>query len=162
EMDDVLDLLVEGWVGLAHTLVKRGEKVSLVAAVRDGDAVVVKEIECKRGEERRWRAIGADAAWQHEIDVATLMQRADPTNAAASSIVVSAGLALAAPAPGTSFVIADGASTVLDVETDTLGFFRRLFLSDYPVGADDNRIDLARLFRPKPPPPELVRAELAK
>src|SRR5204862_224939 len=33
-LDDVLDLLVEGWIGLAHTLLKRGEAVSLVTAVK--------------------------------------------------------------------------------------------------------------------------------
>jgi len=163
-MDDVLDLLVEGWVGLAHMLLKRGEKVTLVAPVRDGDAIVVREIECKRGEERKWRAIGSDAAWQHELDPDTLMSRVDPANAKASSIIVSAGLASgsARPAPGTSFVIADGASVVLDAPSDDLGFVRRLFISDYPVGADDNRIDFAKLFAPKPPKPETVRAELAR
>ncbi len=163
-MDDVLDLLVEGWVGLAHMLLKRGEKVTLVAPVHDGDAVVVREIECKRGEERKWRAIGSDAAWQNEIDPDTLTTRIDPANAKASSIIVSAGLAAGAarPAPGTSFVIADGASVVPDAPNDDLGFLRRLLISDYPVGADDNRMDFAKLFAPKPPKPEKVRAELAR
>ena len=163
-MDDVLDLLVEGWVGLAHMLLKRGEKVTLVAAVREGEEVVVREIECKRGEERRWRAIGSDAAWQHAVDPDVLLSRIDPANAKASSIVVSAGLFAGAtrPAPGTSFVIADGASVVPDPPSDDLGFLRRLFISDYPVGADDNRTDLAKLFSPRPPKPSVVRAELAR
>jgi uncharacterized protein (DUF58 family) len=160
-MEDVLDLLVEAWVGLAQTLIKRGEKVTLVAPVRDGGGVVVREIECKRGEERRWRAIGADAAWQHEVDTASLLARLD---ANASCVLVSAGLASteARPAPGTSFVIADGASVVPDAATDHLGFLRRLFVSDYPVGADDNRLDLGRLLAPKPPPAAKVREELAR
>lgn len=163
-MDDVLDLLVEGWVGLAHMLLKRGEKVTLVAPVRDGDEIVVREIECRRGEERKWRAIGSDAAWQHAIDPDALMSRVDPTNAKASSIVVSAGLFAGStrPLPGTSFVIADGASVVLDPPTDDLGFLRRLLISDYPVGADDNRTDLLALLSPRPPKPEKVRAELAR
>jgi uncharacterized protein (DUF58 family) len=163
-LDDVLDLLVEGWVGLAHMLLKRGEKVTLVAPVKDGDEVVVKEIECKRGEERKWRAIGSDAAWQNSIDPDSLMARIDPANAKASSIIVSAGLFFGntRPAPGTSFVIADGASVVPDEPTDNLGFLRRFFVSDYPVGAEDNRMDLAKLFSPRPPKPEAVRAELAR
>lgn len=163
-MDDVLDLLVEGWIGIAHMLSKRGEKVTLVAPVREGDEVVVREIECKRGEERKWRAIGSDAAWQHAVDPDALMSRADPTNAKASSIVVSAGLFAGStrPLPGTSFVIADGASVVLDPPTDDLGFLRRLLISDYPVGADDNRTDLLALLSPRPPKPEKVRAELAR
>ena len=163
-MDDVLDLLVEGWVGLAHMLLKRGEKVTLVAPVRDGDGIVVREIECKRGEERKWRAIGSDAAWQNAIDTDSLMSRIDPTNAKASSIIVSAGLFTGntRPTPGTSFVIADGASVVLDPPSDDLGFLRRFVISDYPVGADDNRTDFAKLFAPRPPKPEKVRAELAR
>jgi hypothetical protein len=163
-MDDVLDLLVEGWVGLAHVLLKRGEKVTLVAAVKDGDKVVVREMECKRGEERKWRAIGSDAAWQHEVDTGSLMGRIDPNDAKASSIIVSAGLFFgdARPAPGTSFVIADGASVVTDAPSDDLGFLRRLLISDYPVGADDNKLDIAKLLSPRPPRPEKVRAELAR
>jgi hypothetical protein len=137
-----------------------------VAPVRDGDGdgVVVREIECKRGEERKWRAIGSDAVWQHEIDPDTLMARIDPANTKASSIIVSAGLAAGTsrPAPGTSFVIADGASVVLDAPSDDLGVLRRLLISDYPVGADDNRTDFVKLFTPKPPKPEKVRAELAR
>ena len=66
-LDDVLDLLVEGWIGLAHTLLKRGEAVSLVTAVRDGERIVVREMECKRGEERKWRAVGSDVVWQHDL-----------------------------------------------------------------------------------------------
>lgn len=163
-MDDVLDLLVEGWVGLAHMLLKRGEKVTLVAPVREGDDIVVREIECKRGEERKWRAIGADAAWQHAVDPDSLMTRIDPANAKASSIIVSAGLFAgnSRPAPGTSFVIADGASVVLDPPSDDLGILRRFVISDYPVGADDNRTDLLKLLSPRPPKPEKVRAELAR
>ncbi|HVH48084.1 MAG TPA: DUF58 domain-containing protein [Labilithrix sp.] len=163
-MDDVLDLLVEGWIGLAHVLVKRGEKVTLVAPVREGNDVIVREIECKRGEERKWRAIGADAAWQHSFDTDALLARVDPKNAKAGSIVVSAGLFSGGtrPAPGTSFVIADGASVVPDAPRDDLGFLRRFFVSDYPVGADDNKLDLAKLLAPRPPKPEIVRAELAR
>ena len=165
-MEDVLDLLVEGWIGLAHMLLKRGEKVTLVAPVREGNDVVVREIECKRGEERKWRAIGADAAWQHVVDPDSLMGKIDiaPTNAKASSIVVSAGLFTGntRPQPGTSFVIAHRLSVVPDLPSDDLGFLRRMVISDYPVGAEDNRLDLAKLFSPRPPKPEMVRAELAR
>ncbi len=161
-MEDVLDLLVEGWIGLAHMLLKRGEKVTLVAPVRDGESVVVREIECKRGEERKWRAIGADAAWQHQVDPGSLMAGIDAGKA--SSVFVSAGLAAGAmrPVPGTSFVIADGASVVPDVPSDSLGFLRRFVISDYPVGADDNKLDIAALLAPRPPEPAAVRAELAR
>jgi uncharacterized protein (DUF58 family) len=159
-MDDVLDLLVEGWVGIAQMLLKRGEKVTLVAPILDGTNVVVREIECKRGEERKWRAIGSDAAWQHIVDPDLLLGRMDPKT---SSIIVSAGLAFASrPAPGTSFVIADGASVVPDASADDWGLVRRLFVSDYPVGAEDNKLDLRKLMSPRPPTPARVRAELSR
>ena len=168
--------------GCARSAVVRAaqEESAIAAACSDGDqvgvwvtdgdtlrlkdVVVVREIECKRGEERKWRAIGADAAWQHVVDPDSLMGKLDPTNAKASSIVVSAGLFTGntRPQPGTSFVIADGASVVPDLPTDNLGFLRRMIISDYPVGADDNRLDLAKLLSPRPPKPETVRAELAR
>jgi uncharacterized protein (DUF58 family) len=165
-LDDVLDLLVEGWVGLASTLLKRGEQVSLVAAVRKGDgATVVEEIECRRGEERRWRALGSDVAWQHELSLDDVLARlpAAASVKAASGVVVSAGLWLGdRPAPGTSYVVADGASVVKPPVKDALGPFRRFFFFDYPVGAEDNRIDLRRLLSPKPPSPDVVKHELAR
>jgi uncharacterized protein (DUF58 family) len=171
-LDDVLDLLVEAWIGLAHALLKKGEKVTLVAPVRsDGDAGCrVQEIDCKRGEERKWRALGSDAKWQYEIDTGMLLSgyaapvAGDRPGTKTSAIFVSAGLTFGAarPEPGTSFVIGDGASVVEAPPSDDLGFLRRLVVSDYPVGCDDNRVDWRGLFTPKPPKPEVVRAELAR
>jgi uncharacterized protein (DUF58 family) len=175
-LDDVLDLMVEAWIGLAHVLLKKGEKVTLVAAIKSVDSAhcIVTEIDCRRGEERKWRAIGSDAIWQHEIPSHAVMASGSSASKAAaaqdrpgtktSAIVVSGGLDFGAnrPEPGTGFVIADGASVVEAAPSDDLGFLRRLFISDYPVGADDNRLDLRKLFSPRPPKPEVVRAELAR
>jgi len=166
-LDDVLDLLVESWIGLAHTLLKRGESVSLVAVVRDGERAVVREIDCKRGEERKWRAIGSDAVWQHELAMDGVVAGLAPTASGQkppSSVVVSAGLWLggARPTPGTTFVVADGSSVILDPPKDALGTARKLFFFDYPVGAEDNRLDWRRVIAPKPPTPEVVRRELAR
>lgn len=167
-LDDVLDLLVEGWIGLAHTLLKRGEAVSLVTAVRDGERTVVREIECKRGEERKWRAVGSDVVWQHDFALEALFANvpALPTSKGkpGSSVIVSAGLWLGGtrPAPGTSYVVADGSTVVADVPKDAWGPVRRFFFFDYPVGADDNRIDWRKLVSPKPPAPEVIRTELRR
>jgi uncharacterized protein (DUF58 family) len=167
-LDDVLDLLVEAWIGLAHTLLKRGEAVSLLTAVRDGERTVVREIVCKRGEERKWRAVGSDVAWQHEFPIEALVASVAPLPSTkgkpASSVIVSSGLWLggAAPPLGTSYVVADGASVVPDPVKDEWGPVKRFFFFDYPVGADDNRIDWRRLFAPKPPSPEVVRTELRR
>ena len=167
-LDDVLDLLVEGWIGLAHTLLKRGEAVSLVTAVRDGERIVVREMECKRGEERKWRAVGSDVVWQHDLTLEGVLSSvpALPSSPGktASSVIVSAGLWLGGvqTAPGTSYVVADGSTVVNDLPKDPWGVVRRFFFFDYPVGADDNRIDFRKLFSPKPPDPDLVRAELRR
>jgi uncharacterized protein (DUF58 family) len=164
-LGDVLDLLVEGWIGLAHTLLRRGEAVTLVAAVRDGDHVVVKEIECKRGEERKWRSIGADVEWQNRLALEQVVSTLAPaTQPKTTAVLVSAGRfdASAPPAPGTSFVIADGASCVLDPPKEEVDAVRRFFFFDFPVGADDNKIDWRRLLSPAPPAPARVRAELAR
>lgn len=167
-LDDVLDLLVEGWIGLAHTLLKRGEAVSLVTAVRDGDRTVVREIECKRGEERKWRAVGSDVVWQNDFPLEALFASvpALPSSRGkpGTSVIVSAGLWVGGgrPAPGTSFVVADGSTVVPDVPKDEWGPVKRFFFFDYPVGAEDNRIDWRKLFSPKPPAPEVVRGELSR
>lgn len=167
-LDDVLDLLVEGWIGLAHTLLKRGEAVSLVTAVRDGERTVIREIECKRGEERKWRAVGSDVVWQHEVPLEGLLSSvpAQPSSRGkpASSVIVSAGLWLGGvtAAPGTSYVVADGSTVVADLPKDPWSTVKRFFFFDYPVGAEDNRIDFRKLFSPKPPDPEIVRAELRR
>jgi len=167
-LDDVLDLLVESWIGLAHTLLRRGEAVSLVAAVRDGDRTVVREIECKRGEERKWRAIGSDAAWQNDAPLEQVFAQVPsmPTQSGKvpSSIIVSAGLWLGGgrPGPGTSFVVADGSTVVAQTPKDELGWIKRLLFFPYPVGAEDNKLDWRKLISPKPPPPDLVRHELAR
>jgi uncharacterized protein (DUF58 family) len=168
-LDDVLDLLVEGWIGLAHTLLKRGEAVSLVTAVKDGERTIVREIECKRGEERKWRAIGSDVVWQHDFALDALFANvpamaASRSGKPASSVIVSAGLWLGSsrPAPGTSFVVADGSTVVPDIPKDEWGALRRMVFFDYPVGAEDNRIDWRKLISPKPPAPEIVRSELSR
>jgi len=167
-LDDVLDLLVESWISLASTLLKRGEAVSLVTAVRDGERTVVRELECKRGEERKWRAIGSDVVWQHHFPVEQLFASVPALQATRgkppSSIIVSSGLWLGgtSPAPGTSYVVADGSCVVASAAPDEWSALRRFFFFDYPVGADDNRIDWRKLFAPKPPAPEVLRRELLR
>jgi uncharacterized protein (DUF58 family) len=155
QLEEVLDLLVEAWVGLAHMLLKRGEKVTLVACI-DG---VKKEVECKRGEERAWRSIGADAKWQNTIDHDDLLDPGSKT----AAIILSAGLFFrnSAPVKGTSFIIADGASVItVDDDPEKSTFRQRLFISDFPAGAEDNKIDLARWLGPKPPDKQTIKDEL--
>ena len=74
------------------------------------------------------------------------------------------GLHLAGTRPeaGTSLIVADGASTVLDPPGDGFNALTRRLFFAYPVGAEDNRVDWKKLFSPKPPKPEEVRAELGR
>jgi len=58
--------------------------------------------------------------------------------------------------------VADGSTVILDPPKDELGWIKKLLFFDYPVGAEDNRIDWRRLVSPKPPAPEVVRRELAR
>lgn len=162
-MGDVMDLLVEGWIALAHALVKRGEHVTLVAPVVDDGVTVLREIECKRGEERKWRAIGADADWQLDLPLSELLRRSTPTGKG-SVLVVTSGLGMEGihVPPATTFVVADGASVVTTPPADEWGVVRRFFFLDYPVGAEDNKTDWGRLLRPHPTPPVVVQRELAR
>ncbi|MCL2777359.1 MAG: DUF58 domain-containing protein [Polyangiaceae bacterium] len=174
-LDDVLDLLVEVWVGIAHMLVQRGEIVTLVCAIANGDSgasrdrATLREVLCKRGEQRKWRSIGADVTWQNDVTPDALFaptpnapnayrQSAKP----ASAIVVSAGLGLAASAPpsGTSYVIADGAQVIEVPRTSDRPWLARQLLFNYPVGAEDNRMNFRKLFSRKPPAHNAVRDAL--
>ena len=162
-MGEVMDLLVEAWVALAHALMRRGEQVTLVAPVRDDGVTQLREIECKRGEERKWRAIGADADWQLDLPLGEVLARATP-HGRGTVVVVTSGLGmegLSVP-PATTFVIADGASVVTTPPPDEWGVVRRFFFFDYPVGAEDNKVDWGRLLRPHPTPPAAVQRELAR
>jgi uncharacterized protein (DUF58 family) len=169
-LDDVLDLLVEGWIALAHALQKRGEMVTLVVAVppAPGERAVMRSVDCKRGDERKWRAIGSDAAWQNDVPLEELLAASTPAkpekNLKSSSIIVSTGLHLAGvrPPPGTSLIVADGASTVQEPPGDGFNALTRRLFFAYPVGSEDNRANFATLFAPKPPKAEDVRNELAR
>jgi uncharacterized protein (DUF58 family) len=69
-MGQILDKLVETWISLANELIERGDQVSLVTALDDGDGnIVVEHITCTTGNRRRWQDMGARACWQgqHEL-----------------------------------------------------------------------------------------------
>lgn len=166
-VEDLLDLLVETWVSLAHALQARGEAVTLVTVARDeAGRVAVRELDGKRGEERRWRSLGADVVWQSDLPVETVSASLGPASSGGkppSTIVISAGLGFGAPAPpGSSVVVADGASLVPDLPPDHRSPLTSLLLYDYPAGADENRLDLRRLLAPRPIAPALVRQRLAE
>jgi len=153
-LEAVLDLMVEGWVALAHTLAKRGEKVSLAVAVKDTTgAVRVVELFARRGEERKWRALGADVKWQATMPLAAFPK--PPGDMSAIFVTAGFGAPGDTVGPGSSIVFADP-SVVVEAAAEQpkgkLGDFAKLLLFKYPVGSDDNRTDLLGLFKSKPSP----------
>ena len=153
QMGDLLDLLVEGWIAIAHTLVRRGERVTLATALQAAERsravaeIVPRELECKRGEERKFRAFGSEVAWQSRVPLD--MAVGTGWNANAVQVVVSAGFA-PLTVGATSLILADHGDAPIPPAPRTL--LRRLFVHSYPVGADDNALDWRAIFAAKPSP----------
>jgi len=74
--EPVLDGLVDAWLSLATELVQRGDRVTLLAAVRahDSDQIEVVRIAGRKGEVARWQDLGARVAWQSEHEVDALLE----------------------------------------------------------------------------------------
>lgn len=74
-MGQILDKLVETWISLANELIERGDQVSLVTALDDGDGnVVIEHISCTTGNRRRWQDMGARALWQGQHDLPAILE----------------------------------------------------------------------------------------
>jgi uncharacterized protein (DUF58 family) len=76
--DDILDGLVEAWLGIVKTLIDNGDRVSIAAAVggHDDNSVAIETVRCVKGESARWQDLGARARWQAEFDVPKLLEDA--------------------------------------------------------------------------------------
>ncbi len=141
---ELLDLLVEGWVGLAHELSRRGEKVTLAVPLAGRGAVVVTDLLCRRGEERRWRALGAKVAWQGLMPPAEAM-RLVPKKQGAAAILVSGAVT---PLVGVrhdelTMIVAEARDLVTRPPEESLA--ERAVFFRFPPGAEDNRLDWKRL-----------------
>ncbi len=175
-LEDVLDLLVETWTSLAKALLMRGERVSLIAALRQDSAspVLVRELSCKRGESRRWRSLGAEASWQSEMSLDRVLPGLGPSDdmmqsarirshATTRTVILSCGLGGLAHLPtGTRVIVADGASVITPAPRSERSPLERLLRYAYPAGADDNRIDWARVFQRPAPIPRLMQDVLRR
>ncbi|MFO0671989.1 MAG: DUF58 domain-containing protein [Polyangiaceae bacterium] len=169
-LSDVLDLLVDAWVSVANELLSRGERVSIAAAITEDGVTTVREVDCRRGESRRWRSLAAEFAWQSALrfgDVAArlpdlrargpvaggaLPSTSPRPGSEPSTVVVTAGFGFGgAVAPGTSFVVGDATTVAPDAPPVRRGL-ARLLMFPYPAGAEDNRMDFGALLRPKPTP----------
>ncbi|RME24992.1 MAG: DUF58 domain-containing protein, partial [Deltaproteobacteria bacterium] len=79
-MGRVLDHLVETWLSLADELQERGDAVTLVAAVDDGEGnIEVQRVDGRAGQ-RRWQDLGARARWQGRFDLPAVMAEASGTD----------------------------------------------------------------------------------
>ncbi|MBN2797853.1 MAG: DUF58 domain-containing protein [Deltaproteobacteria bacterium] len=93
--DDILDALVDAWLGTARTLIERGDKVTLVAALQDHEgAIHVERLAARKGQSARWQDMGARALWQGQYDLAETLQEVGDT---VHGVVVTARFT--APAP---------------------------------------------------------------
>ncbi|MFT5680051.1 MAG: hypothetical protein ACI8RZ_000956 [Myxococcota bacterium] len=74
-MGQILDKLVETWISLANELIERGDQVSMVTALDDGDGnIVIEHISCTTGNRRRWQDMGARACWQGLHDLPQILE----------------------------------------------------------------------------------------
>lgn len=73
--DDILDALVDAWLGMARELLARGDRVTLVAALpgHDGTDVTVEVLPARKGQSARWQDMGARARWQGRFDLPDLL-----------------------------------------------------------------------------------------
>lgn len=137
-LEDALDVAVETWIAIAHAFVRRGEKVELVTTGANGR----ESLTCRRGEERRWRSIGADAAFQSAVDGGALLgDLAKDT----SAILVTCGFSDLSGLSGAkaSVVLIDTTSLIQAAAKPAED---RIFRYRYPVGAEDNEIDWKDVF----------------
>lgn len=176
--DGVLDSLVDAWIGLAVELVQRGDRVTLVAAVRqhDGGGIAVERIAGRRGELARWQDLGARVAWQSEFDVDALLEPAGDT---VHGLVATARVL--GPPPGrlpgadTSWIVVDPAAALGPDEPHWLRQLTRggrwgavawVFRLPHPAGSEDNAwfrriraaVALARAWRAR----RSLRAEIRR
>lgn len=96
-IEEVLDRLVETWISLAKELVERGDRVTLVGAMRQPNGSVEVEVcPARRGGHMRWQDLGARAVWQGAFDVPALL---DAAGDASHGVVVSSRFTAPPPQP---------------------------------------------------------------
>lgn len=152
--DDILDMVVDAYLGITQELVSRGDSLELVAAV-SGDnpsEIVLERMAGRRGMALRWRDLGARVRWQSKYDLPAMLENLpDGTHA----VVVTARFTSAPPGPlpgkSIAWLYVDPAIAlgkqpypwvlqVLDIEKGPLAFLLRLFRLPHPLGSSDNAL----------------------
>ena len=94
--EEILDALVLAWIGIAHELMGRGHRVTLVAAATShGGDLRLEHLAAKRGGLPRWQDLGARVGWQGTFDLPQILSAAEDTT---HGVVVTARFT--APPPG--------------------------------------------------------------
>jgi hypothetical protein len=148
--DEILDALVLAWLGIAHELVDRGNRVTLLAAAaaHEGDEIVLERIRAQRGGLARWQDLGARVAWQSRYD---LPQALAEIGDDAHGVVVTARFTAPPPTPSagksTTWLMMDPADALGPPDPHWLGqiagrtplhWLKWALLLPNPAGSEDN------------------------
>lgn len=148
---DALDLLVEGWLSMARSLMQKGERVTLVvAAPNESGDVVLRVLPARNGELVRWRSVGADVRWQDTWSPDRVAQDLGTRGLGAEAVWVSSvlhPLPVSTTGAPTSVIWAPPRGETRERKNRTAT--QRFFAYAFPSGADDNRFDWSAFFNPK-------------
>jgi uncharacterized protein (DUF58 family) len=160
--EEILDVLVLAWIGIARELVERGNKVTLAAAVEGDEGVVVEQMAARPGTVPRWQDLGARVRWQSAHDLGGILDEVGPD---AHGVVVTARFTAPPPGPfpgkSTTWLTLDPADALGKPDPHWLrqmvgqrrfAVLRWLLFLPHPTGSEDNHLwnrlrDLYRTWR---------------
>ncbi|HHO53929.1 MAG TPA: DUF58 domain-containing protein [Deltaproteobacteria bacterium] len=149
--ETILDSLVLAWIGIAHELVERGHRVTLVAAAPDRrGGWALQRLEAKRGTLPRWQDLGSRIEWQAEFD---LPQMLGEIGESVHGVVVTARFTAPPPGPlpgqSATWLMMDPATALGEADPHwlfqvvgrtPLRWLRWLLLRPHPPGSEDNHL----------------------
>jgi uncharacterized protein (DUF58 family) len=133
--DEMLDVLVRVWLGIGKALAAQGTRVTLVAAVREGDAMVLRERKLHARSVRPAQRFGAQMIWQTALPLERLVGLASGVRE--RQVIVSARPRRVANGAIGWVVVPEVAWTMLEADLPTDQATRH----PYPLGSPDNRRD---------------------
>jgi uncharacterized protein (DUF58 family) len=130
--DEMLDVLVRVWLGIGKALAAQGTRVTLVAALRDGEAVTLHERKLHARSTQTAMRFGSRIGWQSQIALERLVgDRRD------KQVIISARPRRVASADIKWVVVPESAWTMPEPGLPAESATRH----SYPIGAPENRND---------------------